>query len=149
MGTTHSLSFGFFYVELSASTFPSPYHMFSSARPVHSFGWFPSIPCQASRFPSHMLLWVNKSPSNDKTAHRWSGWALHANTRSRPPTLSLSRFLSLGRQRRFTNIQGQSPANLLHSGQRVSSRDKQPPVVKPVLCGQRVGRAFRPGSNSG
>jgi len=46
---------------------------------------------------------------------------------------------SMGRQRSSTNMQEQSPANLLHSGQRDSSRDKQPPVERPVYCGQRVG----------
>lgn len=56
---------------------------------------------------------------------------------------------SMGRQRSSTNMQEQSPANLLHSGQRDSSRDKQPPVERPVYCGQRVGWVFRPGSNSG
>ncbi len=58
-------------------------------------------------------------------------------------------FLSMGRQRSSRNMQEQSPANLLHSGQRDSNLDKQPPVERPVYCGQRVGWAFRPGSNSG
>ncbi len=96
-------------------------------------------------FPSHVLLWVNKSHSKDKTSQQ-DGSCMQTQWAGRPLSLF---FLSMGRQRSSRNMQEQSPANLLHSGQRDSNLDKQPPVERPVYCGQRVGWAFRPGSNSG
>lgn len=64
-------------------------HPCSTCSSLHSFSWFSSIQCHSPHFPSHVLLWVNKSRTNDKPSHWWSGWALQSNTTSRPPTLSL------------------------------------------------------------
>lgn len=106
----------------------------TTCSPLHSFSWFSSIRCHSPHFPTHVLLWVNKSHSNDKTSQQ-DGSCTQTQRAGRPLSLF---FLSMGRQRSSRNMQEQSPANLLHSGQRDSSRDKQPPVERPVYCGQRV-----------